>query len=368
MFVEPIALLAFLAVLALLLAGAALLVVVTRRPGTSLAPQPMATADLAPSIDLLRASLDELRATNASALGELRTEMHRTLSTTEQQVLTQTGATQRSLSDLSRQLGVLSEQSARVGELAKDIGSLQDLLRAPKPRGGFGELMLERLLQDCLPASAYEMQFTYRDGSRVDAVVHCANRLVPIDAKFPNESYTQIAAATDEAERIRRRRAFLQQVRRHIDAVARYVSPHDSTIDYSFMYLPSEAIYYEVMTREVADGEIDLATYCQQRHVIPASPNTLLAYLQVVALGVRGLAMQERTRELQQSIAQVRREFERFVGLHDQLGTHLDHAMKKFDETERALARASGAIEGLAQVPLAAGGEQAVLPLRMEED
>jgi DNA recombination protein RmuC len=356
------------ALLALALAGAALFVVV-RRPAAAPTPATPAPApDLVPSFDLLRASLDELRTTNASALGDLRTEMQRTLSTTEQQVLTQTGATQRSLSDLSRQLGVLSEQSARVGELAKDIGSLQDLLRAPKPRGGFGELMLERLLQDCLPASAYEMQFTYRDGSRVDAVVHCANRLVPIDAKFPNESYTQIAAATDDADRIRRRRAFLQQVRRHIDAVARYVSPQDSTIDYSFMYLPSEAIYYEVMTREAADGEIDLGTYCQERHVIPASPNTLLAYLQVVALGVRGLAMQERTRELQQSIAQVRREFERFVGLHDQLGTHLDHAMKKFDETERALARASGAIEGLAQVPLAAGGEQAVLPLSVEED
>ncbi len=364
MFVEPVVV---IAMLALVLAGAALLVVISRRPGAappSLAP----VVDLAPSFDLLRASLDELRMTNASALGELRTEMQRTLSTTEQQVLTQTGATQRSLSDLSRQLGVLSEQSARVGELAKDIGSLQDLLRAPKPRGGFGELMLERLLQDCLPASAYEMQFTYRDGSRVDAVVHCANRLVPIDAKFPNETYTQIAAATDEADRVRRRRAFLQQVRRHIDAVARYVSPQDSTIDYSFMYLPSEAIYYEVMTREAADGEIDLGAYCQERHVIPASPNTLLAYLQVVTLGIRGLAMQERTRELQQSIAQVRREFERFVGLHDQLGVHLDHAMKKFDETERALARASGAIEGLAQVPLAAGGEQAVLPLSVEED
>jgi DNA recombination protein RmuC len=364
MFVEPVVV---VALVALVLAGGALLVVISRRPGV-VPPSPAPAVDLSPSFDLLRASLDELRTANASALGELRTEMQRTLSTTEQQVLTQTGATQRSLSDLSRQLGILSEQSARVGELAKDIGSLQDLLRAPKPRGGFGELMLERLLQDCLPASAYEMQFTYRDGSRVDAVVHCANRLVPIDAKFPNESYTQIAAATDEADRVRRRRAFLHQVRRHIDAVARYVSPQDSTIDYSFMYLPSEAIYYEVMTREVADGEIDLGTYCQERHVIPASPNTLLAYLQVVALGVRGLAMQERTRELQQSIAQVRREFERFVGLHDQLGAHLDHAMKKFDETERALARASGAIEGLAQVPLAAGGEQAVLPLSREED
>jgi len=346
-------------ILALAVFGA-VLIVVNRRQG------PPSAADPVPAYELLRAGIDDLRTANASAMGELRAEIQRTLGATEQQVMTQTGATQRSLHDLSRQLGVMSEQSARVSELAKDIGSLQDLLRAPKPRGGFGELMLERLLQDCLPASAYEIQYTYRDGSRVDAVVRCANRLVAIDAKFPNESYTQIAAATDQADRTRRRRAFLQQVRRHIDAVARYVSPQDGTIDYAFMYLPSEAIYYEVMTREGVD-EADLGTYCQERHVIPASPNTLLAYLQVVALGIRGLAMQERTRELQQSIAQVRREFERFVGLHDQLGTHLDHAMKKFDETERALARASGAIEGLAQVPIAAGGEQAVLPLGDED-
>jgi len=345
-------------VLAVALVVAAALIV----GGRGKAPPP-APPEGAPAFELLRSSVEDLRVANAAALADLRLEMQRTLGATEQQVMTQTGATQRSLHDLSRQLGMLSEQSIRVGELAKDIGSLQDLLRAPKPRGGFGELMLERLLQDCLPGNAYEMQFIYRDGSRVDAVVRCANRLVPIDAKFPNESYTQIAAATDDTDRGRRRRAFLQQVRRHIDAVGRYVSPQDGTIDYAFMYLPSEAIYYEIMAREGVDGELDLGTYCQERHVIPASPNTLLAYLQVVALGIRGLAMQERTRELQQSIAQVRREFERFVGLHDQLGTHLDHAMKKFDETERALARASGAIEGLAQVPLAAGGEQAVLPL-----
>jgi DNA recombination protein RmuC len=344
---------------ALVVSVVVLVVVMSRRAAT-----PVTSA---PAYELLSASIAELRMSNAVAMGELRTEVQRTLGATEQQVMTQTGATQRSLHDLSRQLGVLSEQSIRVGELAKDIGSLQDLLRAPKPRGGFGELMLERLLQDCLPISAYEIQFTYRDGSRVDAVVRSANRLVPIDAKFPNESYTQIAAATDDADRSRRRRAFLQQVRRHIDAVARYVSPQDGTIDFAFMYLPSEAIYYEVMTRDNVDDP-DLGTYFQERHVIPASPNTLLAYLQVVALGIRGLAMQERTRELQQSIAQVRREFERFVGLHDQLGTHLDHAMKKFDETERALARASGAIEGLAQVPIAAGGEQGVLPLGADED
>ena len=326
------------------------------------------SAETGGGLELLRASVEDMRSSNQAAITELRTELQRTLSANEQQLATQSGTTQRALTELSRQLGALGEQSTRIGELAKDIGSLHDLLRAPKPRGGFGELMLERLLQDCLPASAYEVQFTYRDGSRVDAIVRYGTRVVPIDAKFPNESYTQIAGARDDAERRARRRAFLQQVRRHVDSVARYVSPQDGTIDYAFMYLPSEAIYQELTLGDAAPDEPDLLAYCGERHVIPASPNTLLAYLQMVALGLRGLAMQERTRELQQGIAQVRREFERFVQLHDQLGHHLENATKKFDETERALARASGAIEGLSAVPIAAGGEQVTLPLALADD
>jgi len=349
---------------AALLAVAAVLFV----RGPAAAPAPIPQADLTPALQVLQRSVEEMRTANAGAMSELRVEVQRTLGATEQQFVIQTGATQRSLTDLSRQLGTLSEQSARVGDLAKDIGSLQDLLRAPKARGGFGELMLERLLQDCLPATAYSVQYTYRDGSRVDAIVRYGNRIVPIDSKFPSESYTQIASARDDADRRTRRRSFLQQVRRHVDSVGRYVSPQDSTIDYAFMYLPSEAIYYELTVHDASPDEPDILAYCAEHHVIPASPNTLLAYLQVVALGIRGLAMQERTRDLQQGIAQVRREFERFVELHDQLGKHLDNATKKFDETERALARASGAIEGLAQVPIAAGSEQSVLPLGLPED
>jgi DNA recombination protein RmuC len=301
----------------------------------------------------------------ARSVGELRSDLSRSLGSTEQQLATQAGATHRTLTDLSRQLGSLGEQSQRIGELAKDIGSLQDLLRAPKARGGFGELLLERLLHDALPAGAYEVQYTYKDGSRVDAVVRYSGRIVPIDAKFPNETWNALAKAVDETDRRTKKRAFLQQVRRHIDAVGRYVSPADGTIDFAVMYIPSESIYYDLVLRE-EEGEPDLRAYCAERKVIPASPNTLLAYLQVVSLGVRGLAMQERTRELQQGVAAVRREFERFVELHDQLGRHLENATKKFDETDRALSRASSAIETLAQAPIAAGGEQVALPLLME--
>jgi DNA recombination protein RmuC len=301
----------------------------------------------------------------ARSVGELRSDLSRSLGATEQQLATQAGTTHRTLTDLSRQLGTLGEQSQRIGDLAKDIGSLQDLLRAPKARGGFGELLLERLLHDALPAGAYEVQYTYKDGSRVDAIVRYAGRIVPIDAKFPNETWNALAKAVDETERRSKKRAFLQQVRRHIDAVGRYVSPADGTIDFAVMYIPSESIYYDLVLRE-EEGEPDLRAYCAERKVIPASPNTLLAYLQVVSLGVRGLAMQERTRELQTGVSAVRREFERFVELHDQLGRHLENATKKFDETDRALSRASSAIETLAQAPIAAGGEQVALPLRME--
>src|SRR5437867_8928433 len=222
----------------------------------------------------------------ARSVADLRSDLSRALGATGQQLTTQAGTTQRTLSDLSRQLGALSEQGQRIGELAKDIGSLQDLLRAPKARGGFGELLLERLLHDALPETAYEIQHTYRDGSRVDAIVRYAGRIVPIDAKFPSETWTAVASAADEAERRARRRAFLQQVRRHIDAVARYVSPADGTIDYAVMYIPSESIYYDLVLRE-EEGEPDLRAYCAERKVIPASPNTLLAYLPVTALGLR---------------------------------------------------------------------------------
>src|SRR5437773_4907424 len=163
----------------------------------------------------------------ARSVADLRSDLSRALGATEHQLTSQAGTTQRTLTELSRQLGTLGEQSQRIGDLAKDIGSLQDLLRAPKARGGFGELLLERLLHDVLPDSAYEIQYTYRDGSRVDAIVRYAGRIVPIDAKFPNESWTALVGAGVDAARRAKRRAFLAQVRRHIAAVAKYVSPAD---------------------------------------------------------------------------------------------------------------------------------------------
>ena len=309
----------------------------------------------------LQGSIAELRAGNVQAMAELRADVHRSLGTTEQQLLTQAGATHRTLGDLGAKLAALGEQSLRIGELAKDVGSLHDLLRAPKLRGGFGELLMERVLEDSLPANAFSLQYGYRDGTRVDAVVRFAGKLVPIDAKFPMESFNALTRATDDADRKVKRRAFLQAVKRHVDAVAKYVAPHEGTIDYSLMYIPAENVYYEAVIRENED--LDLREYCAMRRVLPTSPNTLVAYLQIVSAGLRGLAMHERSRELQDGIAQVALEVARFREQHEQLGRHLDNAAKKYSDSLRTLDRATGAIEALGRTPLAAGAEQPRLAL-----
>src|SRR5687767_597784 len=345
--VEPV-----LIALAAAALGAAAAYALARR-----APAPQPSPSVAPELAVLRDAVAELRATSADAIGELRADVRRSLGETEQQVLTQSGSTQRALSDLGKQLAVLGEQSARVGDLAKDIGSLHDLLRAPKLRGGFGELLMQRVLEDALPAGSFQLQYTYRSGARVDAVVHFAGRLVPIDAKFPMEAFNALAAAADEGDRKAKRRAFLQTVKRHVDSVAKYVSPDDGTIDFALMYIPAEQVFYEAI---ITQDDADLREYCSQKRVIPTSPNTLLAYLQLVSFGMKGLAMQERTRELHASIRHAALELEKFSGMHEQLGRHLENAVKKYTESVRGLDRAADAMESLTRAPAV---EQPTLPL-----
>ena len=346
--------------LAVAVIGGLVAVVLTRRPATD-APLALLQQGMQADASLLQQTLGELRTANTQALVDLRAEMQRSLGATEQQLLTQSGTTQRTLSELGVKLASLGEQSARIGELAKDVGSLHDLFRAPKLRGGFGELMLERVLADNLPAGAFELQYGYRDGSRVDAIVRFQDRLVPIDAKFPIESFNLMAGAADDAERASRRRAFISQVKRHVDAVAKYISPADRTIDYAFLYFPAEGVYYEAVIVEP-----DLREYCSERRVLPTSPNTLVAYLQMVSLGLRGLAMEERSRELNENLRRAALEIEKFRVSYDTLGEHLKNATKKHTESLRGLDRAADAIEAVGR-PMG-GAEQATLPLTDEEE
>ena len=231
--------------------------------------------------------------------------------------LTGQSATYREPMDsVNRALGGLAQTSQRLLEVGKGMRDLQDILAAPTLRGGLGELMLEEMLKQTLPAGFYETQHTFRNGARVDA-------------KFPLESFRRLMDS-EEAERRTHRAQFRRDVKRHIDAIAdRYICPGE-TLDFALMYIPAENVYYEIVLKE--SGQNDILEYGWSRRVMPTSPNSFYAYLQVVALGLKELQVEQNARRMLESLTRLRRDFDRFADDYRLVGTHLGRARAKFDD------------------------------------
>ena len=243
--------------------------------------------------------------------------------------LTGTGETMR---NVDHQLGKLSESTQRMLEVGRDISGLQEMLRAPKARGQFGELLLERLLADVLPIDSFVLQHRFRNGTIVDAAVHLGGGLVPIDAKFPDAAFRRIIDADSDAARTLARREFGRDVRGHIDAVSKYILPDEGTFGFALMYIPAENVYYEAMIRDEAG---DLQAYAQGKRVIPCSPNTMFAYLQALVLGLKGLQVEDRAREIVAHLERLNDDFARFRREFETLGAHIAHAKTKYDDVDR---------------------------------
>ena len=255
-------------------------------------------------------------------LGELDSKVDRRL----EHASKQTNAIHKQLGDVGRATTHLAEQ-------AKDLGQLQQVLRPPKARGGFGELLLGNLLRDRLPADAYSLQHGFKSGERVDAVIR-VDRLAPIDAKFPLDNFERLVDAQETSDRELYEKAFARDVKGHVDAIAtKYIRPDEGTYDFAFMYLPSEAIYYELVCGKTGA----LLAYAHEKRVLPVSPTTLTAYLQVVVLGLKGLQIEQHAHEVMAYCAQLQKDFGRFKEDFDLVGTHLGRAQSKFVDAEKRL-------------------------------
>jgi DNA recombination protein RmuC len=257
-------------------------------------------------------------------LGELDTKVDRRL----EHASRQTNAIHEKLGDVGRATAHLAEQ-------AKDLGQLQQLLRPPKARGGFGELLLANLLADRLPSDAYALQHTFRSGERVDAVIR-VEKLVPVDAKFPLENFERLVGAEDDDARELHEKAFARDVKIHIDAIAsKYIRPDEGTYDFALMYLPSEAIYYELACGKTGA----LLKYAHERGIVPVSPNTFVAYLQMIVFGLKGMKIEQHAQEVMAYCAQLQKDFDTFRDDFNTIGKHLGHARNKFVEAEKRLDR-----------------------------
>jgi len=257
----------------------------------------------------------------------------------------QLGGHTKVMMEVRGQLGGLAETAKHIQGLSQDIVGLQDILRAPKLRGNLGELLLGEILRQVLPADSYEMQYRMPGLERgtyvvVDAVIHLGDRLVPIDAKFPLESFQRLLEpSTSDEERLRRRRLFLEVVCRHIDSIAeKYVRPDAGTYDFALAYLPAENIYYEAMVRDSADGMKNVVEHAAVRKVIPVSPNTLYAYLLTVAYGLKGLQIERQAEAMRAQLATFQKKFITFYQVFEKVGRNLDLAQRGYDDaSKRAL-------------------------------
>ena len=248
-------------------------------------------------------------------------------------------AGQEVLDRLNKQIGELQGTNKQMMQVGTEVRRLQDILSSPKLRGQMGEWSLENLLANILPKDRYKLQYTFKDGKTVDALIELADFSVPVDAKFPLPGFEKVVKAEEEAEKIKLRRQFLKDVNNHIDKIASdYIRPAEGTLDFALMYIPAENVYYETIVKYIGENQ-DILQYCFDKKVIPVSPNLLYAYLMTVAMGLHGLQIEKQAAEIRQNLKKLNSSFADYTGTWDILGKHLRNAYSQYDEGQKKLDR-----------------------------
>ena len=268
--------------------------------------------------------------------------------------------TREQISQIQRQLGEVQQAGKQMSLTAQ---TLEGILGGAKSRGSLGEVTLERLLEDSLPRAQYEMQYRFSSGEVADAIIKLRDKkLMAIDSKFPLDAYRRITTEGEEA-----RRAFAVAVKGHADAISKkYIVPDESTLDVALMFVPSESVYYELLQTSDNKGQ-PLDGYCRDKKVIAVSPNTLYAHLCVIAMGLRGMQMEENAKRLLESLSGMEKQMEKFADKFATLGTHLKNAQQSYSESDKLFERAQNTLEtvlgaGVPELPFEDPPATLVLP------
>src|SRR5499425_3149542 len=256
----------------------------------------------------------------------------------------------RVVGDVQGSLGKMGEANQRIFDVGRSIAGLEQILKSPKVRGGLGETFLENMLGQMFSREHYGMQHQFSTGDRVDAVVRIGDRLVPVDAKFPLENFQRMVGETDEGARRQWRRAFVRDVKARVDEIAKkYILPDEGTYDFALMYVPAENVYYEIAVRPEDAGEESIATYALSRRVVPVSPNSIFAYLQVIVLGLKGLRIEANARRIQEDLARLGGDVGKLRQPLATLGRHLGNAQKQYEDAQRELDRLETKLDEIAR-------------------
>ena len=267
-------------------------------------------------------------------------------------IATELKNTREQILQLQQQIGAVHEQSRG---LSLATQSLENILGGTKTRGLLGEVTLQRLLEDSLPSSQFALQYRFSSGEAADAVIFLRDKkLMAIDSKFPLDAFRRISSDGDEA-----RRAFATAVKGHADSIAKkYIVPNEGTLDVALMFVPSENVYCELLNTEDNKGQA-IDAYCRDKKIIAVSPNTLYANLCVIAMGLRGMQIEENAKRILSSLSGMQKQMETFTDVFEKLGSHLKNAQQSYSEADRRLEKTQDTLGSLlGETPI-----QATLPL-----
>jgi DNA recombination protein RmuC len=257
---------------------------------------------------------------------------------------------------VTERLGDLKATTERIAEFSRSLDEFQRMLQSPKLRGDFGEFTLDQMLSELVPADCYELQAPIA-GARVDALLKTPNGALPIDSKFPLDNFRRALDATDDAGREAALKAFANDVRARIDEIAdKYIRP-PATLEIALMFVPAENVYYEVLSRPA------IVEYGRSRRVVAVSPNTMYAYLQALAMGFRGMKIQQEARRVEEMLTDLTTHFDQFMEHFGKVGRHLDSAQLQFAGAVRTADRFQAILNDLRVGRLDAALEEPVEPL-----
>jgi DNA recombination protein RmuC len=267
--------------------------------------------------------------------------------------------------DVTSKLEKLEATNKQVVSFTDQLQNLEKVLTNSKNRGSLGEANLELILSNILPPQNYEMQYRFKDGETVDAVIKIKNHLLPVDAKFSLENYRRILAETDLGKKVELEKMFKNDLKKRIDETSKYIRPNEDTLDFAFMFIPAEGIYYDLLINEVGAVKVDtggLIDYAfKEKKVIIVSPTTFAAYLQTVLQGLRALQIEESAKEIRKRVEELGRHMISVDSYMQKLGNNLGTVVNSYNATYKELGKVDKDVVKITE------GEKKIEPLTLEK-
>jgi len=303
----------------------------------------MMQQQLAQIVKIMDEKLSEVHKANQDQFGKT-TNIMSSVTTQAQKMLADIHAqSQNAILAVTEKLTKLDETNKQVMGFAGQLQSLEDILKNPKHRGVLGEYQLEMVLKNVLPPSAYKMQYEFDDGDIVDAAVFVKEKIIPIDSKFSLENYNRIVQEKNVEVRERLERDFKSDLKKRIDETAKYIKPNKNTMDFAFMFIPAEGIYYDLLVNKVGAIKVntrDLIEYAfRDKHVIIVSPTSFHAYLQTVLQGLRALQIEESAKEIRKRVEMLGKHLASYEEYMKKLGNNLGTTVNMYNSAYKELGK-----------------------------